>query len=45
MHFRSAIDQAGAEPEGYNLLYLFLLKKFFCVTYVKNIAVKLHVSR
>ena len=28
--------QAGAEPEGYNLLYSFLLKKFFWFNLRKN---------
>ena len=29
MHFRSTIDTAGTEPEGYNLSYSISLKKFF----------------
>ena len=37
--------RAGAEAEGYNLSYLFSLKKIFVSTYVKNAVVKLHVSR
>ena len=28
---------AGAEPEGYNLLYSFLLKKFFCLNLCKKV--------
>ena len=28
--------RAGTKPEGYNLLYSFLLKKFFVLTYVFN---------
>ena len=28
--------RAGAEPEGYNLSYSFLLKKFFVSTYIKK---------
>ena len=35
----------GAKPEAYNLSYSFSLKKFFVSTYVKNVVVKLHVSR
>ena len=39
--------QAGAKPEGYNLYlsYSISIKKFFVSTYVKDVVVKLHVSR
>ena len=37
--------RAGAEPEGHNLSFSFSLKSFFGSTYVKNVVVKLHVSR
>ena len=35
---------AGAEPDGYNLSYSFLIR-FFVSTYIKNVVVKLHVLR
>ena len=37
--------QAGANPEGCNLSYTFLFKFFFVSTYVKDVVVRLHVSR
>ena len=38
--------RAGVEPEGYNLSHSISLNtSFFVSTYVKNVAVKLHVSR
>ena len=45
VHFRSTIDTSRRRTKGYNLSYLFLLKKFFFSTYIKNLVVKLHVSR
>ena len=36
MHFRSIIDTAGTEPEGYNLSYSISLKKFFSFQLTKK---------
>ena len=35
----------GTQPKGCNLSYSFSIKKFFVSTYIKNVVVKLHVSR
>ena len=36
---------AEAEPEGCNLSYSISSKKFFCLNYIKNPVVELHMSR